>query len=92
MVASDRGKRLGDIVAGTIVIAEDRAPAAARRWPDGIADAEVRLLEAYFSREATLPPERREALAGRLLARLGRPPAPGMSAEQALADLCPLVP
>lgn len=91
MLASSRGRRLGDIVAGTLVIAEERAVGRSRRWPEGIADAEVRVLEAYFARGPSLEPERREELAARLLERMGRTCIAGCSAAVTLESLCPEV-
>lgn len=89
MILSPHGKRLGDLVAGTLVIVDEKAPEPTRRWPEGLPDAEVRLLEAYFARVATLEPAVRETLALRLLERLDRQPLPGVSAAVTLATLCP---
>ena len=89
---SRRGKRLGDVVAGTFVVRErlGRAPQAAAPGgaggaaslvPATLADDEFALLEHYLARRAGLDPARRADLAGRLAARL-RPRAPDL----ALAD------
>jgi hypothetical protein len=89
MLGSAQSRRLGDLVAGTIVIAEEKAPATPRRWPVGLADPDVRLLETWFARVAALPPDRREALAAKLLGRLGWSAAPGATAVDTLEALCP---
>jgi uncharacterized membrane protein SpoIIM required for sporulation/uncharacterized RDD family membrane protein YckC len=91
-----RGKRLGDIVAGTVVARdrpsappthrEARTVAALPSIPE-LSDAEFRLLAQFESRQSQLPPEARAALAARLMQRLGdRAPRSGLSdTEQLLA-------
>lgn len=77
-----RGKRLGDLVAGTVVV-RDRpaeAPAAESPIPAGaepesagvpeLADEEFRFLREYAERAGTLPDQIRARLAGRLTERL----------------------
>lgn len=69
-----RHQRLGDLAGGTLVVHDHAsAPPRARpnRWPDGIADADVGLLEAWFDRAPAMAPEHREALAPRMAAHVG---------------------
>lgn len=89
MLGSAQNRRLGDIAAGTLVIAEDRAALPARDWPEGLTEAQRQLLELWFRRVDTLPPDRREALALRLLSRVGRPPDPALGAAGTLEAWCP---
>lgn len=92
---SARGKRLGDLAAGTVVVVEEPPSAApARRWSTGLAPDEVRALEAWFARAPELLPERRDALGARLLAalRARHPelrPVDDVPAADALAALFP---
>lgn len=89
-----RHQRLGDLAAGTLVIHDRAAPAPRARptrWPDGVDDADVGLLEAWFDRAPALAPEPREALAARMTAHVARrhpgfvePGSPG-TAEARLA-------
>ena len=76
---SRRGKRLGDILAGTMVVQEKLiqvAPAAvvepAARTPAGeslLTDAEYAMLDQWVARRSTIDAERRRALAETLYAR-----------------------
>ncbi len=92
-----RGKRLGDLVAGTVV-ARDRpheirregrpltAPAAPS-MPE-LSDAEFRLVSQFAERQADLAPEARARLAATLARRFDEHPAPpGVSALTHLLDL-----
>lgn len=90
MIRSTRGQRLGDIVAGTLVVAEDRAPARARRWPPGMNDADIRLAEAWFARATALTPEVQEQLARQLLRRIGQEVPADATAVATLEALCPV--
>jgi uncharacterized membrane protein SpoIIM required for sporulation/uncharacterized RDD family membrane protein YckC len=89
---SRSGKRIGDMLAGTIVVRErvqQLAPVAPGR-PAGAApitalltDEEYGLLERYMGRRQTLEAERRRAIADQLVARFAsrvphEPPSPGM--------------
>jgi uncharacterized RDD family membrane protein YckC len=77
-----RGKRLGDLVAGTVVVrdrpaeslaAEPPPPTTADHEVAGVpelTDEEFRFLREYAERAGSLPPEIRARLAGRLTARL----------------------
>ncbi|MFZ5476616.1 MAG: RDD family protein [Myxococcota bacterium] len=84
-IASERGKRLGDLAAGTVVVVEE-SPAShvARRWPPGFGPDEIATLEAWFARAPSLVPSRREALAARLLDAL-RARHPELRADASLA-------
>jgi uncharacterized membrane protein SpoIIM required for sporulation/uncharacterized RDD family membrane protein YckC len=85
-----RGKRLGDMVAGTVVTrdrpeeaaARPRQPAVAQEAPSipELDDEEFRLLGQFAGRQADLSPEARMRVAAGLAARLaGHPPEPGQS-------------
>jgi uncharacterized RDD family membrane protein YckC len=68
-----RHQRLGDLAGGTLVVHDRAAPdprAAPTRWPDGVADTDVGLLEAWFDRAPVLQPDARDALAVRMLAHV----------------------
>lgn len=68
-----RHQRLGDLVGGTLVVHDPAAPprrARPTRWPGGIADADVGLLEAWFDRAPAMAPEPRGALAVRMAAHV----------------------
>ena len=76
---SPRGKRLGDSVAGTIVVHErplritaGHADAASNASPGDVVltDAEFDLLDRFMQRRASLPPEERARLASRVADRL----------------------
>jgi uncharacterized membrane protein SpoIIM required for sporulation/uncharacterized RDD family membrane protein YckC len=79
-VASRQGKRLGDIVAGTIVVQErldhGAAPAVAAPAASApllaplLSDDELSLLERFVARRATIDPARRRELTDRLAERL----------------------
>jgi uncharacterized membrane protein SpoIIM required for sporulation len=79
-----RGKRLGDLAAGTVVVRDrpGEAPAAESRAPaqphpaalPELADAEYRLLEQFERRQGELTPAARSRLAARLVERLAVPP------------------
>ena len=76
---SDSRKRLGDIVAGTFVIKEERAqvqkdlvvPQADRNrnLTARLSDDEYALLDRYMTRRMTLDPERRDAIVAQLAGR-----------------------
>lgn len=89
---SPRGKRLGDSVAGTIVVHE-RPLSVALEAPGGteegtaagepvLSDSEFDLLSRFIQRRASLPPEERSRLAARVAERLRAhlPPASGDAA------------
>lgn len=89
-----RHQRLGDLAGGTLVVHDAPAPAPRARptrWPDGVADTDVGLLEAWFDRAPVLAPEPRAALAARLVAHVGAThpgwiaPGPDETAEARLA-------
>ena len=78
---SRSGKRLGDIVAGTIVVREalvrEMAPAAApvaagasTSLDTALTEDEFTVLERFMERRASLDPERRRVLASQVAARL----------------------
>lgn len=84
ILATRRGQRLGDLVAGTIVVREALRPpiAAGARPPSALADAseapalqtalsedEFRVLDRFVERSANLDPLRRGVLAGQLVDR-----------------------
>ncbi len=73
-----RNRRLGDLVASTLVIHDAAAPAdeaQIRRWPSTFTAREIALAEQLVRRIPRLLPERARELAGRFLAALrGREP------------------
>jgi len=83
VVANERNQRLGDLVAGTIVVRErllrDQRPRAVAAAPldDGpplvaaLSDEQFALLDRFVSREVTLDNDSRARIAGALVARLG---------------------
>ena len=83
VVANERNQRLGDLVAGTIVVRErllrDQRPRAVATAPldDGpplvaaLSDEQFALLDRFVSREVTLDNDSRARIAGALVARLG---------------------
>ncbi|MCR4339017.1 MAG: stage II sporulation protein M [Gemmatimonadaceae bacterium] len=89
---SSRGKRLGDSVAGTIVVHERPLSVVLetpRETPEGVAigepvlsDSEFDLLSRFMQRRTSLPPEERSRLAARVAERLRAhlPPASGDAA------------
>ncbi|MBL8978090.1 MAG: stage II sporulation protein M [Gemmatimonadetes bacterium] len=93
-----RGKRLGDLVAGTVVV-RDRpveapvAAAAARELPEALGvpeldDEEFRLLREYSERADSLPAEVRGRLADRLVLRFApRYPVRAAAPDTFLAEL-----
>jgi uncharacterized membrane protein SpoIIM required for sporulation/uncharacterized RDD family membrane protein YckC len=99
---SKSGKRLGDVVAGTIVVREalvrqpvvpPRAPVAeeANRAPlsTTLTDDEFQILERWSERRQSLEPERRRQLTAQVAARLRRalPAVEGVSDEKSLVRL-----
>lgn len=83
VILTKSGKRIGDMVAGTIVVREalvrQLAPAvaspgdaaAAAPLQTALTEEEFTVLERFVERRGTLDPERRTALAAQLAARLG---------------------
>lgn len=77
---NDSRKRLGDIVAGTFVIKEERTqagpapilpvPAGSRNLIVQLSDDEYLVLERYMGRRSTLDPARRDAIIAQLATRL----------------------
>lgn len=87
-LTNDSRKRLGDIVAGTFVIKEERATApgmmvATAEKPTSLpafarlSDEEYAVLERYMQRRTSLDPARRDAIVASLSARFGKYLAPG---------------
>ena len=80
IAVSKSGKRLGDIVAGTIVVQERlvEAPIAKRRNREAatiapvarLGEEEFRLLERWYARRMDLDPERRKALTRQVAVRV----------------------
>ena len=70
MLVSDDGKRFGDLAAGTVVVDEAKVQNATRAWPLALAAREVALLEQWYQRAPNLEPERRQAIAEKLVAKL----------------------
>lgn len=58
-----RARRLGDLAGGTLVIVDREVASTRRRMPEGLAAADVALVQQWFRRQGTLAPERRTALA-----------------------------
>ncbi|HEY8258162.1 MAG TPA: stage II sporulation protein M [Gemmatimonadales bacterium] len=92
-----RGKRLGDIVAGTVV-ARDRPhePPPGRRRVESpeapsipeLADAEFRLLTQFVERQGDLAPDARARLASSIVRRIGGASSPtGVSDQAHLLEL-----
>lgn len=95
-----RGKRLGDIVAGTVV-ARDRPAEAAARTPSGahptpvpalveipeLTDGEFHVLTEFARRQGQLTPPARLRLATAIAARLADHPAPGVTQLDHLLEL-----
>ncbi|RME23093.1 MAG: RDD family protein [Deltaproteobacteria bacterium] len=91
MMLSPRAQRLGDRVAGTVVIREDPPPPDdGHTWPAGLQAPEIALVERWLRRRHTLTPDHRPVVARALAAHL-RAVAPGVlpdgDPEQALAAL-----
>jgi uncharacterized membrane protein SpoIIM required for sporulation/uncharacterized RDD family membrane protein YckC len=93
-----RGKRLGDLVAGTIVARDRPAAAPPSRLPQApgsppvsipeLSESEFSLLARFAVRQRDLAPQARSRLAARLVARLGSHPAePGMPDLEHLLQL-----
>ncbi len=84
LVVTDRSQRLGDLAAGTVVVREARATDAnaPRRWPERIRAGDAAMIEAFFAEAPTLLPERRERLAGEIMAFVRRD-YPGFLADDA---------
>jgi uncharacterized RDD family membrane protein YckC/uncharacterized membrane protein SpoIIM required for sporulation len=92
-----RGKRLGDLVAGTVVVRDRPAPAThATAAPPPpvltsgapIDDDRFRLLARFAGRAADLPPAARERIAATLAGRFAdRSSPPGLGAAEFLLDL-----
>ncbi len=81
VMLSPRAQRLGDRVAGTVVIREQAPPVEApRTWPAGLGAAEIALVERWIRRRGTLTADHRRAIADALAAHL-RSAAPGLLAE-----------
>lgn len=109
IVVSRQGKRLGDLVAGTLVVREELHEASDAGFTAGtsaprtageplpqalLVDAEYTLLDRFVARRASLPPERRQALAEQLgqrfaqaLASLDHRPGTGTSVTARLVAL-----
>jgi uncharacterized membrane protein SpoIIM required for sporulation/uncharacterized RDD family membrane protein YckC len=82
VLATKRGRRLGDLVAGTLVVREDvgraapqraatAAPAGAQALQTQLSEDEYAVLSRFVERWSTLEPRRRAALAEQLAARFG---------------------
>ena len=87
-------QRLGDLAGGTLVIQDQQgsAPrATSTRWPDGVADTDVELLEAWFDRAPVMATGARKELAKRILKHVDArypgfiEPAEAVPAERRLA-------
>ena len=99
MVFTKRGRRIGDIVAGTIVVREEvkhiAAPTAARRGGaerdalrTALNEEQFLVLGRFVERWGTLDPLRRAALSEQILARLGDAvPNDGRPAGRRLLEL-----
>ena len=61
-------QRLGDLLAGTVVVVEPRdpVPLQLRRLPPALGEADLALLEAWFRRHPQLPADRAQHLAARM--------------------------
>ena len=95
VAVSKSGKRLGDVVAGTIVVREGliqqplRQPVATATDPTNVPapataalnDAEFQLLERWSDRRASLTPERRSTITAQVAARLRHALGPAASAN-----------
>lgn len=89
MLVNPRGKRVGDLAAGTIVVRERsgvmRTQQSEFSWPEGFSTADVATVEHYFRVVQTLEPAARERLAA-MIVRWVRAEHPRF-AEQVRADL-----
>lgn len=88
-----RAKRLGDLVAGTVVVRDqpqiqhapaEPAAAEADHGAPELSDEQFRLLRGYRERAAELLPAVRSRLAVQVLGKLSQPAAPGEDSELAL--------
>lgn len=91
-----RGKRLGDLVAGTVVARDRpyelraetrRAETTASASLPELGDAEFLLLSQFAERQGELSPEARIRLAATLARRLGNAAPPGLAGVSYLLDL-----
>jgi uncharacterized RDD family membrane protein YckC/uncharacterized membrane protein SpoIIM required for sporulation len=92
-----RGKRLGDLAAGTVVVRDRASPVArfaattaatALTGGPPLDDDRFRLLARFGGRAADLPPAARDRIATTLAGRFAdRPTAPGLGAAEFLLDL-----
>jgi uncharacterized membrane protein SpoIIM required for sporulation len=101
ILVTKRGRRLGDLVAGTIVVREDvrtltpaTASTPARRTRDAVplhtalSEDEYRVLDRLVERWSTLEPSRRDALAARLADRVAAVlPSQGHPGRRLLLEL-----
>ena len=95
MFANGRGRRLGDLVAGTIVVHERRAPSVSDRQGstvtasvEGLSGDEAHLVRLFLDRRGELRPSVRMSLAARIVARLStRHSLPAAAPEHLLALL-----
>jgi uncharacterized membrane protein SpoIIM required for sporulation/uncharacterized RDD family membrane protein YckC len=82
ITASKSGKRLGDVVAGTIVVQErlvdsplhktsERVVAPATAPATTLGEDDFRLLERWYARQMDIDPERRRVLTSQVAARMG---------------------
>ena len=72
MLSTERGQRIGDLAAGTLVVNTTAARRPTRAWPPGFQGKDVQLVERWFDQRATLTPQRRQKLALELAAWLRR--------------------
>jgi uncharacterized RDD family membrane protein YckC len=68
MLVGEHRQRLGDLVAGTVVVVEPRETVHVHlgRLPPGLGEKDLALLEAWFRRHPLLRPERAHSLAARM--------------------------
>lgn len=81
LIFDSRSRRLGDHLAGTVVVHEPRdfsSAYAVRRAPVGWGPERIAAVETLFERYETLPPDRTESLAHRILVEADRS-QPGFS-------------
>src|SRR5262249_49634276 len=73
MALDPLGRRLGDRLAGTLVVHEVQRPVLiVSRVPEGWGASEISVVESLFEREPEMEPHRAEQLAQRLLESLRR--------------------
>jgi uncharacterized membrane protein SpoIIM required for sporulation/uncharacterized RDD family membrane protein YckC len=97
-----RAKRLGDLVAGTVVVRDRPGPVATARPRQGakagapadwsrvgvrLDDEQFRLLARFATRAADLPPEARDRIAASLASRFAEPAPPGLGPADFLLEL-----